>query len=209
MKVHRWRSQNQWFQRRRDQTTWFYAARGGRGKNPPQDLGHPVNPGNDDEGQGDYTSTRRLVRAATPRREFQNMRYTNHQYMTKIFQNLQRKLGITEGYSTFSMEALKTNVLIWRKFMSSSMKAAIHLGRNNLANLEVHKNTNFEEIQSFFSITQKWILEHSEETLNVQTIESASFFVDEISIVSRSSDPVGQGKSTCPLRFRSMCGEDE
>ena len=36
--------------------------------NPPQDLGNPVNPGNDDEGQGDHTSTRRLVRAATPRR---------------------------------------------------------------------------------------------------------------------------------------------
>ena len=73
------------------------------------------------------------------------------------------------------MEALKTNVLIWGMFMSSSMKAATHLGPNYLANLEVYKNTNFEEIQSFFSITQKWILGHSEEILNVKTIESASF----------------------------------
>ena len=73
------------------------------------------------------------------------------------------------------MEALKTNVLIWGMFMSSSMKAAIHLGPNCLANLEVYKNTNFEDIQSFFSITQKLILEHSEEILNVKTIESASF----------------------------------
>ena len=30
--------------------------------NPPQDLGCPVNLGNDDEGQGDHTCTRRLVR---------------------------------------------------------------------------------------------------------------------------------------------------
>ena len=30
-------------------------------ENPPQDLVYPVNPGND-EGQGDHTSTRRLVR---------------------------------------------------------------------------------------------------------------------------------------------------
>ena len=37
-------------------------SRGARGKNPPQDLGHPVNPGNNDEGQGDHTGTRRLVR---------------------------------------------------------------------------------------------------------------------------------------------------
>ena len=44
-----------------------------------------------------------------------------------------------------------------------------------MANLELHKNTNFEEIQSLFSITQKLILEHSEEILNVNTLESASF----------------------------------
>ena len=72
------------------------------------------------------------------------------------------------------MEALKTNVLIWGMFMSSSMNAAIHHGPNYLANLEVYKNTNFEETQSLSSITQKLILEHSEEMLNVHTIESAS-----------------------------------
>ena len=58
--------------------------------------------------------------------------------------------------------------------MFSSMKAAIHIGPNYLANLEVDKNTNFVEIQSLFNITQKLILEHSEEILNVNTIESAS-----------------------------------
>ena len=31
-------------------------------ENPPQELGHPVNPGNNDEGQGDHIGTRRLVR---------------------------------------------------------------------------------------------------------------------------------------------------
>ena len=58
--------------------------------------------------------------------------------------------------------------------MSSSMKAAIHLGPKFLANLEVYKNTNFEEIQSLLKITQKLIFEHSEEILNVGAIESAS-----------------------------------
>ena len=42
-------------------------------------------------------------------------------------------------------------------FMSSSMKAAIHLGQDHVANLEICKNTNFEEIQSSFNITQKLI----------------------------------------------------
>ena len=102
------------------------------------------------------------------------MKYTNHQYMTKVFHFLQKKLGITAGYSTLSMEALKTNVLTCRMFMSSSMKAAIHLGPNELANLEGYKNTNFEEIQSLFNIAQKLILEYSEEILNVRAIESPS-----------------------------------
>ena len=94
--------------------------------------------------------------------------------MSKIFQFVQKRLGMSASDSTLSMQAYKTNVLIWGMFMSSSMKAAIHLGPNYLANLEVYKNTNFEEIQCLFNITQKLILEHSEEILNVYTIESAS-----------------------------------
>ena len=51
--------------------------------------------------------------------------------------------------------------------MSSSMKAAIHLGPNHLTNVEIYENTNFEEIESLLSITQK-IMEHPEEILNVK-----------------------------------------
>ena len=40
------------------------------------------------------TGTRKLVQAATPRTEFQNMKFTNHQCMTKIFHFLREKLGI-------------------------------------------------------------------------------------------------------------------
>ena len=96
-----------------------------------------------DEGQGSQTCTRRLVQTATPRTVFQNVKYTNHQYITEVFHFLQKKLEITAGLSTLSVEALETNVLMWGVFISSSMKAVIHLGPNCLANLEVHKNTNF------------------------------------------------------------------
>ena len=41
------------------------------------------------------------------------MKVTNHQDMSKVFQSLQKKLGITTGYSTFALEALKTNVWKW------------------------------------------------------------------------------------------------
>ena len=57
--------------------------------------------------------------------------------------------------------------------MAFSLKAAIHLGPNYLANLEVYKNTNFEEIESLFNVTQKLILEHSEEILIVNAVDSA------------------------------------
>ena len=54
---------------------------------------------------------------------------------------------------------MKTNVLIWGLFVRSSMKSAIHLGPLFSEILKVWKNTNFEEIQNLFNITQKLILE--------------------------------------------------
>ena len=56
----------------------------------------------------------------------------------------------------------------------SSMKAAIQLGPNYLANSEVDKNTKFEETESLFNITQKLVMEHSEEILNVKCLEYSS-----------------------------------
>ena len=61
----------------------------------------------DQEESWNTASTRRFVRAATPRTEFQNMKYAHHQYMTKVFHFRQKKLGITAGYSTFSMGSIK------------------------------------------------------------------------------------------------------
>ena len=65
------------------------------------------------------------------------------------------------------IEALKTKVLIWGLFMSTTVKAAIHLRPNYVEILEVYRNTNFEEIQDLFVIAQKLILDHQAEILNV------------------------------------------
>ena len=102
-------------------------------------------------------STRRFVASTS---ELRNMEYTNHQYIGKIFQFLQKKLGMSASDSIFSMAAYKTSVLIRRMFMSSSVKAAIHLGPKYLANSEIYKNTQFEETESLFNITQKLVMEH-------------------------------------------------
>ena len=59
-------------------------------------------------------------------------------------------------------------------FMLSTMNAAIHLGPNYSENLEVYKNTNFEEIPNLFGITQKLILDLSDEIANVKPLESTA-----------------------------------
>ena len=113
--------------------------------------------------------------------EYQNMRYTNHQYMTKKKkpplpppQFLQKKSGMSASDATFSMQAFKINVLIWGMFMSSSMEAAIHLGPNYLTNSEIYNKTKFEQIGCVFNIAEKLVMEHSEEILNVKCLEYSS-----------------------------------
>ena len=58
--------------------------------------------------------------------------------------------------------------------MSTSMKAAIHLGPNFMVDVEIYQNTKFEEIESLFNMTQKLIMGHSEEILNVKWLEYSS-----------------------------------
>ena len=74
------------------------------------------------------------------------MEYTNHRYMGRIFQNLQKKLEMSAINATFSMDAYKTNVLTCRLFLASSMNAAIHLRPDFLMNSEIYKNTKIENI---------------------------------------------------------------
>ena len=47
-----------------------------------------------------------------------------------LFNSCKQKLGIQKGHLTFGIEATKTNIFMWGLFMSSSMRAAIHLGVN-------------------------------------------------------------------------------
>ena len=58
--------------------------------------------------------------------------------------------------------------------MSTTMKAAVHLGPNCNENWEVYRNTNFEELKNLFHITQRLILEDEAEILNVSTVDRNS-----------------------------------
>ena len=56
----------------------------------------------------------------------------------ELYQHLWEKLGTTENFTKFGMKAMKTNEKMWRLFMTSSTKAAAHLGSKYIDNLEVH-----------------------------------------------------------------------
>ena len=150
-------------------------------------------------------STRRLV-ASTP--ELRNMEYTNHQHMSKIFHFCRRDWECQNQATQHSQsKSYKTHALIWRMFMSSSMNAAIHLGPNYVSNSEIHKNTKFEEIESLFNITQKGIEEHSEEILNVRSLDFTHHHHGQDlhwSLMRRSS----WRRQKLLRRFRSVCWSD-
>ena len=55
--------------------------------------------------------------------------------------------------------------------MSTTTKAAVHLGQKYKDNLVTSKNTHFEELKTLFDITQKVISDQDFEILNVSTIE--------------------------------------
>ena len=78
--------------------------------------------------------------------EMENKMFSNYSYVENTFQCVQEKLWRTSKNATFSVKSYKNNVLAWRMFMTSSMKAAIHLGPDFLENSEIYKNTKFENI---------------------------------------------------------------
>ena len=114
------------------------------------------------------TSSRKLA-ASSPEMK-KNLEYTSHQNMSKIFQCLRKKLGKSCSDAQFP-----TNVLKWGMFMTSSMKAAIHLGPNYVSNSEIYRNAKFEDVECVCStLLQKLVTEHSEEILNVKCFEYSS-----------------------------------
>ena len=100
-----------------------------------------------------------------------NMEHTNHQYMSKIFQFLQKKLEMSATNATFSMEAYNTKCVDMVNVHDIVDKAAIPLGPNYVSNSEIFKNTKSSTIDSVFNITQKLVMEQSDEILDVKCLE--------------------------------------
>ena len=113
--------------------------------------------------------------------------------MTKVFHVLQKKLGIIAGHSTFSMEAFKDECVDMENvhvFVNESSHSSWTEFFGEFGDPQEHE---FGGIQSLFNITPKLILEHSEEIKCTNDSQLLSI-LDEISIVSWSSDPVDKGQ---------------
>ena len=59
--------------------------------------------------------------------EFHNVEISDHRYLERVFKNLRQKLDLAKEAPVLD---LKTNILISGLFMSTTMKAAVHLGPN-------------------------------------------------------------------------------
>ena len=119
------------------------------------------------------SSAGRLVRGiqnqlARTKLAHHNLHISDNQNLEKVFTNVRHKLNRSEDDQIVDQKA---NVLIWRLFLSTTMKAAVHLGQNYNENLITCRNTNFEELKTLLDITQKFLLVLNHEILNVSTIK--------------------------------------
>ena len=107
------------------------------------------------------------IQLQTTRLDHHNLQVTDYGYVERVFTNLRRKLNGTEDDEMFH---LKTNVLIWGLFMSTTMKSAIHLGLEYDQNLSAYQNTNFGGIKTLFDISLRLISENAVEIQNLSTM---------------------------------------
>ena len=64
------------------------------------------------------------IQLQTTRLDHHNLQLADYWQVENVFTNLRRNLNRTEDDEMFD---LKTNVLIWEPFMSTSMESTIHL----------------------------------------------------------------------------------
>ena len=81
-------------------------------------------------------------------------------HLEKVYSNVRQKLGRQPGDD---MPEVYVNTMIWKMFMSATMKAAVHLRQDYQESLHTTKNTDFEEIKQLFNLSQKLIPDQSQE----------------------------------------------
>ena len=97
----------------------------------------------------------------------------NREYLQKVVQHVKDRRRHNEDVSEISMNPEMLHISIWTLCMASSMKAALHMDQNYAKNLEIFKNSEFENIESLFNVTNMMIAGNSE-IRNIFPKDSAS-----------------------------------
>ena len=130
----------------------------------------------------------------------------NREYTRKVVQNIKDRLRHDESISEISINSEKMHLSMWMRLMASSMQAALHMDPSSENNLELFKNSEFENIKGLFGIARKMIEGHSE-FKNVFTADVAKFTLGKTCIAWRTSNKVYKGKSARLLGLRVMLGK--
>ena len=93
---------------------------------------------------------------------------SNVEFLVKVFTYVRQQLGRPKEDK---VEQANTNAMICGLFITASIKAAVHLGKDYEENVHVMKSTEFSKVRPLFSITQKLLFDQEDEMFGVSTID--------------------------------------
>ena len=100
--------------------------------------------------------------------------------------------------ATFSIQTYKTNVLTW------NVHGIVDESPVFWTNSEIYKQTKIEEIWRLFNITQKLVVEHSEEIPNVICLEC--LFITVLRGSASANDKWSSGRRQKVVRYTNILG---
>ena len=97
----------------------------------------------------------------------------NPECTRKVVQNIKDQLRHDKSISEISTNSEKMHISIWTRFLASSMQAALHMDPSHEKNLELIKNSEFENIKGLFGVT-RIMIEGNSDIKNVFPADVAS-----------------------------------
>ena len=89
-------------------------------------------------------------------------------HLPKVYSNVRQTLGRQPRDDVLEIDVY---TMIWRIFLSATLKAAVHLGQDYQENLHTTVKTDFEKVKRLFDISQTSTLDQSQETFARSTFD--------------------------------------
>ena len=111
--------------------------------------------------------------------------------------------ALSSSTSEISIDSEKMHIPMWTLSMASSMQAALYMDPNYAKNLEIFKNSEFENIESLFNVMNMMIARNSE-IKNLFPEESANPSWERSTLPIDQAKRVDESKSTRVLGSSAM-----